>query len=122
MAWHLVALNVLIHTAVGGSLFLLAAALVVRWCRQPVRRLRLIELALGGALLLPLVSQLPGLPRWSAGLLPLEPAPGTSAVPPGQNPTADSPERLPSLDASLVLAATEPAVSPERAEPAIGSG
>ncbi len=119
MSWHLVALNWLLHAAVGSSLFLLAGALAVRWCRQPVRRIRLIELALSGALLLPWVGQLPGLPRWSAGWLPLEPESGTLAGPDGARPAA-GPGRLPGSHASLVRAAAEAAVevaAPVRPEP-----
>src|SRR5436190_979673 len=101
MAWHTIALSFLIHTALGGSLLLLAGAVAVRCCREPVRRIRLIELALAGALLLPLVALLPGLPRWSAGWLPPAPEP--------MSPVAAA-EGFPDLDASLALAAPTPAV------------
>src|SRR5262245_8661630 len=113
MAWHLVALDLLIHTAAGGSLLFLAAALAVRWCRQPVRRVRLIELALAGAVLLPLTSQLPGLPRWSAGLLPRSAESPALPAPDGGSPAA--PAHSPQLDRSLALRAEpEAAVAPTR--------
>jgi beta-lactamase regulating signal transducer with metallopeptidase domain/protocatechuate 3,4-dioxygenase beta subunit len=123
MAWHLVALDLLIHTAVGGSLLLLAAALAVRWCRQPVRRVRLIELALAGAVLLPLTSQLPGLPRWSAGLLPRG-AESPTLTPP-QSGYPAGPEHSPDLDRSLAfragagaaVAPSEPVVAPPAEQP-----
>ena len=74
MAWHLTLLSWLIHTALGGSLILLAGTLVVYCCRQPVRRVYVIELALIGALLIPWVGLVPELPRLSVGWLNLEPA------------------------------------------------
>ena len=48
MTWQLSALSWLAHAALGGSLFLLVGCLAVRWHRQPVRRVRLIELTLVG--------------------------------------------------------------------------
>jgi beta-lactamase regulating signal transducer with metallopeptidase domain/protocatechuate 3,4-dioxygenase beta subunit len=69
MAWHFSVLQWLIHAAVGGCVFLGLGCLAVRFCRQPVRRLRLIELTLLGSLLVPWLSQLPVLPHWSLGWL-----------------------------------------------------
>jgi beta-lactamase regulating signal transducer with metallopeptidase domain/protocatechuate 3,4-dioxygenase beta subunit len=117
MAWHLVALSGLIHAALGGSLLLLAAVLALRWCREPVRRIRLIELALGGALLVPLAALLPGLPRWSAGWLALEAEEATAEGPASDR--AAGPERLPSLETPLALAAAERATVPSRPDPAV---
>src|SRR5262245_53147682 len=108
MAWHITALTWLIHATVGGSLFLLAGALAVRWCREPVRRIRLIELTLAGALLVPWVGLLPGLPRWSPGrvalptppIVPEAPAPvvvgpAAPSAPSGfVAPTADDEETI----------------------------
>jgi beta-lactamase regulating signal transducer with metallopeptidase domain/uncharacterized GH25 family protein len=71
MAWHLTALNGLVHAALGGAVCLLIGGLAVCCCRQPARRIRLIELTLLGALLVPLVQLLPGLPHWRAGWLAL---------------------------------------------------
>jgi uncharacterized GH25 family protein len=73
MAWHLGALTWLAHAAVGGSLFLAAGCLAAALCRQPVRRILVIELALAGALLVPWAAALPCLPHWSAGWLDLAP-------------------------------------------------
>lgn len=69
MSWHLVLWPWLLHAALGGSLILLVGCLAVRFCRQPVRRLRLIELALLGCLLAPLLGRLPNVPHWSAGVI-----------------------------------------------------
>src|SRR5262249_45197665 len=69
MTWYISVSYWLAHAAVGGFLLLSAGCLAVWVCRQPVRRLRLIEVTLIGCLLLPLVYRLPGLPQWSMGLL-----------------------------------------------------
>src|SRR4051812_839074 len=61
----------LAHAAVGGTVLLTAGLLAVLCCRQPVRRIRLIELTLLGALAVPFVSHSPWLPHWSMGLLRL---------------------------------------------------
>src|SRR5262245_51924683 len=79
MAWHLVAFDWLVHAALGGMLCLFAGCLAVRCCRQPVRRVRLIELTLFGSLLVPLAARVPWLPHWSAGVLP--PSPPAGAAP-----------------------------------------
>jgi beta-lactamase regulating signal transducer with metallopeptidase domain len=71
MAWHVSVLQWLVHAAVGGCLFLGVGCLAVHFCRQPVRRLRLIEFTLVGSLLVPWLSQLPALPHWSLGWLNL---------------------------------------------------
>jgi hypothetical protein len=44
MSWYASALSGLVHLALGGSLFLAADCLAVVCYRQPVRRVRLIEL------------------------------------------------------------------------------
>src|SRR5437588_4434628 len=69
MSWHTAVWHWLAQAALGGSLVLLAGCLAVRLSRQPVRRLRLIELTLLGALVVPWLAQAPMLPHWSAGLL-----------------------------------------------------
>jgi beta-lactamase regulating signal transducer with metallopeptidase domain/uncharacterized GH25 family protein len=98
MAWHLVALTWLAHTALGGSLLLLAGALAVRWVRQPVLRIRVIELTLVAVVLLPLVGQLPGLPRWSAGWLALGEPPAAVTGEPGATGAGEQ-EALPTTGA-----------------------
>src|SRR5262245_58279306 len=71
LAWHLTVLNYLIHAAVGGSLVLLAGVLAARACRQPVHRVRLIELTLLGSLLVPCLARVSALPHLSVGWLSL---------------------------------------------------
>ena len=44
MSWHTTVWLWLAHAAMGGTLVLLAGCLAVRLSRQPVRRLRLIEI------------------------------------------------------------------------------
>ena len=51
MAWHVPFWNWLAHAAVGALVVLAAGCLAAACCRQPVRRLRLIELTLLGCLL-----------------------------------------------------------------------
>jgi beta-lactamase regulating signal transducer with metallopeptidase domain/5-hydroxyisourate hydrolase-like protein (transthyretin family) len=53
----------LAQAALVGSVLLAAGCLGAVLCRQPVRRLRLMELTLVGCLLAPAVTLLPGLPR-----------------------------------------------------------
>jgi beta-lactamase regulating signal transducer with metallopeptidase domain/protocatechuate 3,4-dioxygenase beta subunit len=69
MAWHLNIWDWLIHTALGVFLVLAVGGLAVRWCRQPVRRLRLITLTLAGCVLVPCLNQVSVIPRWPAGWL-----------------------------------------------------
>lgn len=57
--------DVLVSLAAASSLVLLVASAAVIAMRQPARRIRVIELALGGLAALPLVSLVPGYPRWS---------------------------------------------------------
>jgi hypothetical protein len=64
MAWHEIAWNWLVQTALGDFLVLTAGCLAVRICRQPVRRLRLIALTLAGCAIVPCLGQVPGVPRW----------------------------------------------------------
>lgn len=70
MAWHIPFWHWLVQAAVGGLLLLSAGCLAARLCRQPVRRLRVIELTLLGCLLVPWLSLVSGLPQWSLGWLP----------------------------------------------------
>jgi beta-lactamase regulating signal transducer with metallopeptidase domain/uncharacterized GH25 family protein len=87
MTWHVPVFHWLANAALGGFLLLGAGCLAVRCCRQPVRRLRLIELTLLGCLLVPWLSRVPGLPHWSAGLLGAPPADD----PPALSVTSGSP-------------------------------
>jgi hypothetical protein len=62
----------LIDFALFGGLILLVGCLAMRFFKQPVERLRIIEWTLAGCLLAPLLQQIPGVPRWSLGLWPRE--------------------------------------------------
>lgn len=131
MAWHLGALTWLAHAAVGGSLFLAVGCLAVALCRQPVRRILLIELSLAGALLLPWATALPWLPHCSIGWLDLaEPAAQaptmaeSPAAPPGPRTMASYP--LVSESRALASAAPPPPLAaaptpPASAETATGA-
>jgi beta-lactamase regulating signal transducer with metallopeptidase domain/protocatechuate 3,4-dioxygenase beta subunit len=69
MIWHIPVWTWLAHAAVGTLLVLAAGCLGAALSRQPVRKLRLIELTLLGCLLAPWLSLLSGLPQWSLGWL-----------------------------------------------------
>ena len=69
MSWYTAVWHWLAQAALGGTLILLAGCLAVRLVRQPVRRLRLIELTLLGGLAVPWLTYVSALPHWSAGLL-----------------------------------------------------
>ncbi|HEV3119168.1 MAG TPA: M56 family metallopeptidase, partial [Gemmataceae bacterium] len=106
MAWQLSALNALVHLALAGSLFLAAGCLAVLCYRQPVRRVRLIELTVLGALLLPVAIQVSWLPRWSTGWLRLE---NSSDLTPVARETEPAPGGVP--PASALADAIVPAVA-----------
>jgi beta-lactamase regulating signal transducer with metallopeptidase domain/protocatechuate 3,4-dioxygenase beta subunit len=74
VAWHLPVTVWLAQAALGGFLVLAIGCVAVNACRQPVRRVRLIELTLLTSLFVPWVSRLPWLPHWSTGLLALIPS------------------------------------------------
>jgi protocatechuate 3,4-dioxygenase beta subunit len=114
MSWHLAVVRWLAHAALGGSLFFAAGCLAAGACRQPVRRLRLLELALLGALLVPWASALPWLPHWSAGWLALAPAPADSPAPAVPSPPAGSAGPLPLAAAVPADALSPPPASPDR--------
>jgi beta-lactamase regulating signal transducer with metallopeptidase domain len=67
MAWYIPVWTWLAHAAVGTLLVLGVGCLGAALSRQPIRKLRLIELTLLGCLLAPWLSLLSGLPRWSLG-------------------------------------------------------
>ncbi len=68
MDWQVLTSSRLADTAAGGLIVLAAGSLAARFCRQPVRRARLIVLSLLGAMAGPALGVLPIAPRWSAGL------------------------------------------------------
>src|SRR6516162_3463417 len=67
MAWHAPWMIWLAQSAFVGLVLLAAGCLGVLLCRQPVRRLRLMEITLVACLLAPLLSLCPAVPRWSLG-------------------------------------------------------
>ncbi len=73
MDWQVLTWSRLADAAAGGLIVLAAGSVAARFCRQPVRRARLIILSLVGAMALPALGALPFAPRWSAGL-PASPA------------------------------------------------
>ncbi len=101
MAWHAMVWRLLAHAAVDGFLILGLGCLAVHWCRQPIRRLRLIELTLLGALLVPCTTFLPGIPSLSLGWLD-SPSPTAAQVAQDHQPDVS-----PSVDAG-----SQPLVSP----------
>lgn len=119
MTWHLTLLNWLIHTGLADFGLLLVGALAVAWRRQPIQRIRIIELTFAAALLVPCVGRLPGIPRWSAGWLTLEPV--AAASPDTSQPTASAAESnhawsIPTADVGSVLAVAAPAAGVSRSE------
>ena len=69
MTWHILNWHWLVNTACSGFVILGIAVVSVHFCRQPVRKLRLIQLTLIGCLLVPWLNRLPGMPQLSIGLL-----------------------------------------------------
>jgi beta-lactamase regulating signal transducer with metallopeptidase domain/protocatechuate 3,4-dioxygenase beta subunit len=84
MTWHIEWWHWLAHAAVGGFLMLGIGCLAARLCRQPVRRLRLLELTLLGCLVVPWLSLASGWPCWSLGLLSAQPAGAEDAPAPSE--------------------------------------
>jgi beta-lactamase regulating signal transducer with metallopeptidase domain len=113
MAWNLAILQWLIHAALGGCVFLTIGCLAVCFCKQPVRRLRLIELTLLGCLVVPWLNQFPGLPHWSLGWLNFAaPAVGDAAVAQTEEPTLEHSESAPAALAPANLLAVKPIEEP----------
>ncbi len=98
-------------------------------CRQPARRLRIIELSLAGCLLAPLLGMIPGYPRlgivWRCAELPQReaistPPAASPAVGPADSPTVapvvSQPDVVLQLDSDLLpQTIAEPAQTPVRA-------
>ncbi|HEV3436713.1 MAG TPA: hypothetical protein VG122_05100, partial [Gemmata sp.] len=74
------AIEWLTRAAAGGCVILVLATMAVRLCRQPADRVRVTGLALVGALLVPWLAFVPGLPRCSLGVLPPEPVVAAEAT------------------------------------------
>ncbi len=62
---HVWLFNALVSLAAASGLLLLVAAIATGLIRQPVRRVRVIEIALYGLAALPIFAPLPTYPRWS---------------------------------------------------------
>jgi beta-lactamase regulating signal transducer with metallopeptidase domain/uncharacterized GH25 family protein len=71
MSWYTPVWYWLVQTALGTFLILAAGCLAARVCRQPIRRLRLIEITLAACLLVPWLFLIPGLPSWPVARLEL---------------------------------------------------
>lgn len=112
MTWDAFALEALARAVAGGFVILAAAAVAVRLCRQPADRVRITGLALAGAVLIPGVAAVPGLPGWSVAVLPPAPAP---AVVPTTDPVIAVPAYRP--DPELFAARAERKADGEPAAP-----
>src|SRR5262249_40397486 len=82
MAWQIPFGIWLAHAALGGLLVFSAGFLAARLCRQPIQRLRVIELTLLGCLLVPWLSLVSGVPQWSLGWLPASEPRAEAPMPP----------------------------------------
>src|SRR5688572_22323294 len=81
MSWSANASIWLLNSAIAGLLLTVSGTLALRFCRQPVIRLRIVEAMLLASLLAPALMQAPGLPRWSPSWLRTSPAtPATVAA------------------------------------------
>jgi protocatechuate 3,4-dioxygenase beta subunit len=124
MSWHLAVCTWLAHAALGGSAVLLAGCLALRACKQPARRLRVIELTLLGCLLVPWVARLPFVPHWSAGLLGAVPQTEAAAATAADDDADDLPEPSPApvltetpaepADSASIAAIPSPGAEPVR--------
>ena len=75
MEWQILAWGRLADAAAGGLIVLTVGSLAAWFCRQPVRRARLVVLSLLGGVAVPCLGALPVAPQWSARLLPAAHAP-----------------------------------------------
>src|SRR5262249_17808622 len=98
MTWQTPVWNWLAHAAVGNLLVLAVGCVGAALCRQPVRRLRLIELTFLGCLLAPWLSLVSGLPQWSLGWLDVPAATAAALDPPNASTAAADIEDQDRLD------------------------
>jgi beta-lactamase regulating signal transducer with metallopeptidase domain len=95
MNWYLDLSRFLLQAAVAGSILLFLAWIVLCLSRcQPALRVRVIECTLAGCLLVPVVSQLPFLPRFCTGLIDRNENASSSVVPEGISDSRLNAERL----------------------------
>jgi hypothetical protein len=85
MPWLLSLSDWLIHAALLSLPIFAVGSIAVLCCRQPVRRVRLIELTLAACLAVPWLGLVPGWPQWSVPW----------AAWPGRTVTVESHEALP---------------------------
>ena len=67
MAWSELLYSWLVYSALASLAILIFGSGAALLCRQPVRRLRIIELALTGCLVVPWLGMVPGYPRLAFG-------------------------------------------------------
>ncbi|HUY92284.1 MAG TPA: M56 family metallopeptidase [Pirellulales bacterium] len=96
MAWQALCWQWLIQSALGSLILYGCACLALAWRRQPVQRLRLIELALLASFAAPGLGFLPGAPGWSLGGLDL----GWKDNVPAADAHSPSPSREPAVASS----------------------
>jgi beta-lactamase regulating signal transducer with metallopeptidase domain/uncharacterized GH25 family protein len=100
MAWHISVCQWLAQAALVSFLILAAGCLAVQACRQPIRRLRLIELTLAGCLIVPWLTLLPGLPGWTVARLDLPGDSDSLPSPQGEQAAGGGSWPLPELNRS----------------------
>lgn len=105
MAWQALCWQWLIQSAVCSSILFGCVGLALAWRRQPVQRLRLIELALLGSFVAPGLSFLPGAPRWSLSGLDLSWHDAVAAVGADDPSPSSEPTVTPSQDARTAAGA-----------------
>jgi beta-lactamase regulating signal transducer with metallopeptidase domain/protocatechuate 3,4-dioxygenase beta subunit len=107
MAWYL--WNWLAHAALAGFVVLSGGCLAAWLYREPVRRLRLLELTLLGCLIAPWVALVPALPHWSLGLLTAPARGADSAAPQSRGVAAEAPSAVLSVPGRIPSQANQPA-------------
>jgi hypothetical protein len=117
MGWQEFAWSRLLNPAAGSLIVLTVGCLAARFCRQPVRRARIVVLTILGAIAAPCLGALPLTPRWSAGLL----SPTPRAANP-QNviaaPSATTATNVSPFSQPPTIFASESANSPPATKPA----
>ena len=116
----------LVHSALASLVILiLGGGAVLAW-RQPARRVRIIELTLGGSLLVPWLAMVPGYPRlavvrWDAAPIVRQEAPRPSAQHTVERAAIAGDAPLPATGSMEALAAVETAEAPADGFPVASS-
>jgi hypothetical protein len=79
MSWYLPVFEHVAVSAARSLAILVVGTLAVLACRQPARRIRVIELTLLGCLIVPLAQRVLGAPRWSLPDWATRPMPSVAA-------------------------------------------